>query len=69
MSRDKIIGLDYPDPSSCRKYFCYELEEEVTLGVLDINSLISGIRISKKSDYIEGAPIFVKGSEMIKFRR
>lgn len=68
MSRDKIIGLDYPDPS-CRKYFCYELEEEVTLGLLDINSLISERRISEKSDFIEGAPIFVKGSELIRFRK
>ena len=68
MDQDKMIGLGYPAPS-CRKYFCYELEEEVTLGVLDINSLISGKRISEKSEFIEGVPIFVKGSELIKFRK
>lgn len=38
-------------------YFCYVIDEEVTLGRLDINTLISKERI-QNHDYQDGASIF-----------
>ena len=48
-------------------YFCYIFDEEVTLGKLDIHRLISEERIGNRK-YIDGAPIFRKGSELMAYR-
>ena len=48
----------------CRNY----LEEEVSLGKLSLNKLLAYKRISAGAKYIEGAPVFVKGSEVLEYR-
>ena len=49
-------------------YFCYVFDEEVTLGKLDVQRLISQKRIDDR-EYVDGAPIFMTGKEIIKFRK
>ena len=49
-------------------YFCYVFDEEVTLGKLDIQRLISQKRIDDR-EYVDGAPIFMSGKELIKYRK
>lgn len=50
-------------------YYCYVLDEEVSLGDLDIPKLLSDWKREKGSDYKPGAPIYLKGGELIGFRR
>ena len=50
-------------------YFCYVLDEEVTLGDLDIPSLIAERKREQGADFKLGAPIYLKGGELIGFRR
>ena len=55
----------YPNPQG--RYFCYVFDEEVSLGKLDVAEFLS--QESLKEGYIKGAPIYVKGKELIKFRK
>ena len=48
---------------------CYILDEEVTLGDLDIPALIAERKREKGADFKPGAPIYLKGGELIGFRR
>ena len=45
-------------------YFIFRFDDEISLGNIDINTLISAKRID--ADY---APIFVKGEELIRYRK
>ena len=47
-------------------YFIFRFDDEISLGNIDINTLISTKRIEKHTDY---APIFVKGEELIQYRK
>lgn len=67
MTAERMKKSLYPHDPKSHKYFCYVFDEEVTLGNLDINSLLSFERIDNKN-YIEGAPIFLTGKEIIKYR-
>lgn len=66
MKKDRMRKALYPNPKG--DYFCYVFSEEVSLGNLDISQLISCRRLDEKNPYIEGAPIFIKGKELIKYR-
>lgn len=64
MDEARMRLAQYPNPQG--RYFCYVFDEEVSLGKLDIAKFIE--ERSTKEDYIKGAPIYVKGAEMIKYR-
>ena len=67
IKEDRMRETLYPsEPKG--NYFCYVFDEEVTLGKLDIQRLISQKRIDDR-EYVDGAPIFMNGKELIKFRK
>ena len=67
IKEDRMRETLYPsEPKG--NYFCYVFDEEVTLGKLDVHRLISQKRIDDR-EYIDGAPIFMTGKEIIKFRK
>ena len=63
----KMVRLGYA--SAHCDYYCYVLDEEVTLGDLDIPALIAERKREKGADFKPGAPIYLKGGELIGFRR
>lgn len=77
-TKEDLIKEGYPLPHHDR-YYCYIFDEEVNLGTFDIVRLISTDRINYSSEihqsrsilkkYPEGRPIFIKGSELLKFRK
>ena len=77
-TKEDLIKEGYPSPRHDR-YYCYIFDEEVNLGTFDIERLISIDRINYSSEihqsrsilkkYPEGRPIFMKGSELLKFRK
>ena len=67
IKEDRMRETLYPsEPRG--NYFCYVFDEEVTLGNLDVHRLISQKRIDDR-EYVDGAPIFMTGKELIKFRK
>lgn len=67
IKEDRMRETLYPsEPKG--NYFCYVFDEEVTLGKLDVHRLISQKRIDDR-EYVDGAPIFMTGKELIKFRK
>jgi hypothetical protein len=67
IKEDRMRETLYPsEPKG--NYFCYVFDEEVTLGNLDVHRLISQKRIDDR-EYVDGAPIFMTGKELIKFRK
>lgn len=67
IKKDRMRETLYPSESK-GNYFCYVFDEEVTLGKLDVQRLISQKRIDDR-EYVDGAPIFMSGKELIKFRK
>ena len=65
--KDKMIKMGYAS-TQC-DYYCYVLEEEVSLGDLDVPQLIAERKREKGGDFKPGAPIYLKGGELIGFRR
>lgn len=63
----KMLKMGYSS-AKC-DYYCYVLEEEVTLGDLDISALIAERKREEGADFKPGAPIYLKGGELIGFRR
>lgn len=59
MTADRLKKSLYPHEPNADRYFCYVFDEEVTLGQLDIASLVSE----------DGAPVFKTGEELIKYRK
>lgn len=59
MTADRLKKSLYPHEPNAEKYFCYVFDEEVTLGQLDISSLISE----------DGAPVFTTGANLLEFRK
>lgn len=49
-------------------YFIFRFDEEVSLGKININSFISKYRISQGADFIEGAPLYPTGKELLEFK-
>ena len=67
IKEDRMRETLYPsEPKG--NYFCYVFDEEVTLGNLDVHRLISQKRIDDR-EYVDGAPIFMTGKKIIKFRK
>lgn len=65
IKEDRMRETLYPsEPKG--NYFCYVFDEEVTLGKLDVQRLISQKRIDDR-EYVDGAPIFMSGKELIKY--
>lgn len=64
MDEARMRLAQYPNPQG--RYFCYVFDEEVSLGKLDVAEFLS--QESIKDGYVKGAPIYVKGEELIKFR-
>lgn len=56
------------ETSSDDKKLGYFFDEEITLGELDIDGIIQAEK-SKSAGYDKGMPIYLKGSELIKFRK
>lgn len=66
MDEGRMRIAQYPrDPKG--DYFIFRFDDEISLGNLDIYALISKIRIHDK--HIDYAPIFIKGEELIEYRR
>ena len=67
IKKERMAETGYPtEPKG--NYFCYVFDEEVTLGMLDIHKLISEERIGNR-EYVDGAPIFRSGAELMKYRK
>ena len=69
MTKERILRAWYPSTPHSDKYFCYVFDEEVSLGKLELNKLISEERISQMGNFVDGAPIFKTGEEMLKYRK
>ncbi len=67
MNEERMKAAYYPRTPK-GSYFIFCLDEEINLGNFDIKHLIGQHRLST-SDYKEGTPIFVKGEELIKYRK
>ena len=65
MSEERMRKALYPEPHG--KYFCYVFSEEVTLGNLNLSMLLDGEK--QKDNYVEGAPIFITGEDLMKYRQ
>ena len=66
MTEKRMKEAKYPrEPKG--DYFIFRFDEEVFIGRIDIAELI-GIHRLSTSDYKDGMPIFMKGSELIKYR-
>lgn len=66
MTEDRMRKAWYPkEPKG--KYFCYVFSEEVTLGNLDVARLLS--EEQAKPTFVEGAPIFLTGEALVKYRK
>lgn len=68
MTAERLKQTLYPHEPGSKKYFCYVFDEEVTLGELDIRTLLSYQRINDK-DYNEGMPLFLSCESLMKYRR
>lgn len=67
MSEERIRDSYYPrEPKG--DYFIFRFDEEVTIGNFDIAKLI-GIHRLSTAGYKEGTPIFVKGEQLLRYRR
>ncbi len=66
MNEERMRKAWYPNPRG--KYFCYVFDEEVSLGNLQVNRLLSDYK-SNHPDIIYGAPIFMTGEEVIGYRK
>ncbi len=65
--KEKMLKMGYA--SAPCDYYCYVLEEEVSLGDLDVARLIAERKREQGRDFKPGAPIYLKGGELIGFRR
>ena len=74
-AREWLLSTGYKkhsDPAkeakAVKKYYCYYLEEEVSLGQLNVAQFLTADRLTKGAKYIEGEPIFVTGKDVLKWR-
>lgn len=66
MNEDRMRKALYPNPKG--KYFCYVFNEEVTLGYIDIAQIINDWKKENPKEQM-GTPIYIKGEELIKYRK
>ena len=62
----KMLKLGYA--TAQHDYYCYVLEEEVSLGDLDLSRLLADRRREQGASFKLGAPIYLKGGELISYR-
>ena len=67
LTREQMQKQGYLNPRH-DKYFCYFFDEEITLGEFDINAIIQYEK-EKLCGFDKGMPIFLKGNELITFRK
>lgn len=77
-TKEDLIKEGYPSPSH-ERYYCYIFDEEVNLGSFDIEKIISKDRIDYSTTihqsksitmkYPEGHPIYLKGKDLLQFRK
>lgn len=67
LTGDRLKAQGYLNPRH-DKYFCYFFDEEVTLGEFDINAIIN-FQKAQSPDYVNGAPIYLTGKELMAFRK
>ena len=65
--REKMAKMGYAS-ASC-DYYCYVLEEEVSLGDLDVARLLAERKREQGGGFMPGVPIYLKGGELIGFRK
>ena len=65
--KDKMVRMGYAS-AKCG-YYCYTLEEEVSLGDLDVPRLLADRKREKGGAFTPGEPIYLKGGELIAYRR
>lgn len=67
ITQERMKSTLYPStPKS--NYFCYVFDEEVSIGKIDINKVISHQRTKDGASFIEGQPIFILGKALINYR-
>lgn len=52
-------------------YYCYVFDDEISIGKMDIEGLseYGKQKMEAECEYVEGMPMFVLGSEIMKFRK
>ena len=66
MTEERMRQALYPrEPKG--DYFIFRFDEEVSIGKVDISKFISTHRLSDK-DYVENAPLYPTGKELIVFK-
>lgn len=74
LTREQMKNQGYLNPRH-ERYFCYFFDEEITLGEFDIEAIIEADKKKHEADakqkekYAEGQPVFMRGEELIKFRK
>ena len=67
MSEERMKKALYPgEPHG--DYFIFRFDEEISIGKINLNGIISKERVDKANDFIEGAPIYLTGEDIMKFR-
>ena len=67
MNEERMRQALYPrEPKG--DYFVFRFDEEVSIGRFDIHRLISTHRIFN-SKYVEGSPVYLKGSELMEYKK
>jgi hypothetical protein len=65
MKEERMVKAGYPRKPK-GDYFIFRFDEEVSVGKIDINRLIGMRRL--EPNFIEGAPIYLKGEELLKYK-
>jgi hypothetical protein len=65
-SQAQMVASGYPSPKG--DYLCYELDEEVDFGGIDVARLLAERANENPATILPGQPLFEKGAEVIKYR-
>lgn len=75
LSKEQMIKTGYEDPHH-DPYLCYFFDEEIDLGEFDVQAIIEAdmvkfeaLKKDQSEIYPEGRPIYMNGSELIKYRK
>lgn len=65
---EDMLRDGYPNPNPNGKYLLYALKNESLIPSIDIQTILKAKEVQKGSP-LEGAPIFVKGETLLKYRK
>jgi hypothetical protein len=67
MSEERMRQALYPNPQG--NYFCFVFDEEVSISP-DVNlaKILTECRLDTDTDYQEGAPVVIKGEELLRYQ-